>query len=260
MDEQISVHSVTGVDLTLHIAGPGNRSYAFVIDWHIRLLLSGAWLLLAVYVMRLSLNARSQDGLLSLLPAFGIYFLYHPILEIAMRGRTPGKRIAGIRIVTRTGGAPGTAALLIRNVFRLIDSLPALYALGLVTCFVTANRVRIGDMAAGTLLVLDEAAAAKSLARLEVLTAGSALPLDTLELVDQILERWPSLGSDNRRRIAATLLARVEPGCDARLLAGLGETELHARLSALLNAGAATSAGAAGGAAATVPAAPVAGG
>jgi uncharacterized RDD family membrane protein YckC len=236
MDEQISVRSVTGVDLTLNIAGPGTRSYAFVIDWHVRLLLSGAWLILAAYVLKLSLSARSPGALFSLVPAAVIYFLYHPILEVAMRGRTPGKRVAGVRIVTRGGGAPSTAALLIRNVFRLIDSLPALYVIGLVTCFVTAHRVRIGDMAAGTLLVLDDAAAAKSLARLEALTAESRLPLDTLELVDQILERWPSLGSDNKRRIASSLLARIEPGGDAARLAASSEAELHARLLALLSA------------------------
>ena len=106
MDEQISVRSVTGVDLTLNIAGPGTRSYAFVIDWHVRLLLSGAWLILAAYVLKLSLSARSPGALFSLVPAAVIYFLYHPILEVAMRGRTPGKRVAGVRVVTRSGGAP----------------------------------------------------------------------------------------------------------------------------------------------------------
>jgi len=71
MDERISVRSVTGVDLTLNIAGPGSRSYAFAIDWHVRLLLGAAWLIVALYVLKLSLNARSQDALLSLLPAAG---------------------------------------------------------------------------------------------------------------------------------------------------------------------------------------------
>ena len=49
-----------------------------------------------------------------------------------MRGRTPGKRMAGVRIVARDGGAPSVGALLVRNVFRLIDSLPLLYGVGLV--------------------------------------------------------------------------------------------------------------------------------
>src|SRR5882724_9348041 len=228
-DDQIFVHSATGVDLTLTVAGPGSRGYAFVIDWHIRLLLAGAWLLLASFVLKLSLSARSQDALLSLLPAAVIYFLYHPILEVALRGRTPGKRMAGLVLVNRSGGTPGTAALLIRNLFRLIDSLPAFYVVGLVSCFFTANRVRIGDMAAGTLLVLGDAAAGKSLARLETLAAASSLRLDALELVDQVLERWPSLESSNRVQIARSLLARVEPGCDAAQLSSLSEAELHAR-------------------------------
>jgi uncharacterized RDD family membrane protein YckC len=240
MEERISVHSVTGVDLTLNIAGPGTRSYAFVIDWHVRVLLACAWLLLAVYVLRLNLSTRSPGALLSLLPAAVIYFLYHPILEVAMRGRTPGKRIAGIRIVTRTGGTPSTAALLIRSIFRLIDSLPTLYVIGLVCCFVTANRVRIGDMAAGTLLVIDDAGAEASLARLDQLTTGSRLPLDALELVDQILERWTSLGAENRRQIACSLLARLEPARDAAHFAAMTDAELQARLAGLLHGGGTT--------------------
>jgi uncharacterized RDD family membrane protein YckC len=235
MDQQISVQSVTGVDLTLNVAGPGNRSYAFVIDWHARLLLSGAWLIVAAFALRLSLSMRSHDALLSVLPAAVVYFLYHPLLEVAMRGRTPGKRMAGIRIVDRSGGTPSTTALLIRNLFRLIDSLPAFYVIGLISCFFTVNRVRIGDMAAGTLLVVDDDAARNTLSRLETL-AGSRLPLDTLELVDQILERWPALAAENRRSIAGSLLARLEPGSDAARFAALSEAELQARLRALLGA------------------------
>ena len=52
VDEQLTVQSATGVDLTLTIAGPGTRSYAFVIDWHIRLLLAGAWLLVATLALK----------------------------------------------------------------------------------------------------------------------------------------------------------------------------------------------------------------
>ena len=233
-DERVFVQSATGVDLTLSIAGPGSRSYAFIIDWHIRLLLGCAWLLLAGFALSLSLNPRSPDALLSLLPAAVIYFLYHPIVEVALRGRTPGKRMAGVTLVNRSGGTPSTSALLIRNVFRLIDCLPAFYVVGLVCCFVTANRVRIGDMAAGTLLVLDDSAASKSLARLETLAAASRLPLDALELVDQVLERWPHLEIGKRRQIACQLLARLEPGRDVAQLSSLREDVLHARLTALL--------------------------
>jgi uncharacterized RDD family membrane protein YckC len=235
MDEQLTVESVTGVDLTLTIAGPGTRSYAFVIDWHIRALVAAAWLLVAYYLFDIALTVKSAAGFLSILPAAIIYFLYHPILEVALRGRTPGKRMAGVRIVSRDGSPPGTSALLMRNIFRLIDSLPAAYMLGLISCFVTANRVRIGDMAAGTLLVLDNAAAEKSLLRIEALATRSQLSLDALELVDQVLERWDSLEIASRRQIARSLLLRLDPTTEAGALEELPEASLREMLQAHLN-------------------------
>jgi uncharacterized RDD family membrane protein YckC len=234
-DGQLSVQSVTGVDLTLQIAGPGTRSYAFVIDWHIRFLIAAAWLLIAYYVFNIALTVKSAAGFLSILPASIIYFLYHPILEVALRGSTPGKRMAGVRIVSRDGGPPGTSALLIRNIFRLIDSLPAAYMLGLICCFLTANRIRVGDVAAGTLLVVDNAAAEESLLRIEALATRSQLSLDALELVDQVLERWDSLDGASRAQIACSLLRRLEPAADAGALEALSDASLRARLQAHLH-------------------------
>jgi uncharacterized RDD family membrane protein YckC len=238
-DDQLSVQSVTGVDLTLAIAGPGTRSYAFVIDWHIRLLLACAWLLVAVVALRVKITWHSHDGLLTVLPAAFIYFLYHPIVEVVTRGHTPGKRMAGVRILGRDGGQPSTTALLLRNVFRLIDSLPATYLVGLTTCFLTRQRIRLGDMAAGTLLVLDNAAAEASLLRIERLAAKSKLSLDALELVDQILERWESLESANRAQIARSLLSRLDPKEEAANLAQLSDAKLRDMLQAHLGSEAA---------------------
>ena len=237
--DSLIITSATGVDVELAIAGPGSRSHAFIIDWHIRLLLAVTWFALAAYaqtgVFYLRGKSAGAVAALSLLPAFAIYFLYHPVVELAMRGRTPGKRMAGVRILNRNGGSPSMTALSIRNIFRLIDCLPVLYVVGLVTCFFTANRVRIGDMAAGTLLVLDDAAAEKSLVRIESLAVGSRLPLDALELVDQILERWESLDKNSRARIARSLLGRINATNQPAELASLNDAELHARLRALLS-------------------------
>jgi uncharacterized RDD family membrane protein YckC len=233
-DDQISVRSVTGVDIKMTIAGPGSRSYAFVIDWHIRLLLALAWLLLGTIIAKVGDISKLYETLFSKLPSILIYFLYHPILEIAMRGRTPGKRVAGVRILDRTGGVPSGMALLIRNLFRLIDSLPLAYVIGLVSCFVTAHRVRIGDMAAGTLLVVDQSESEKTLIRMAAAAGKTSLPLDALELVDQVLERWDSLEPANRARIAASLLVRIQPelGSDAAVFT---EDQVKSKLQSFLN-------------------------
>jgi len=127
--------------------------------------------------------------------------------------------------------------------FRLVDSLPAFYVVGLVCCFVTANRVRIGDMAAGTLLVLDDSSASKSLQRLSALAGASHLSLDGMELVDQLLERWQALESSKRIAIARSLLERLESGTVAGELASLNEPQLQARLLQLVQLGGAAKGG-----------------
>jgi uncharacterized RDD family membrane protein YckC len=209
----LSVDSVTGIDVSLPVAGPGVRSFAFLIDWHIRLLLALAWWLLGsfLYNGRLALNAplahqQAWFGTV-MLPAFAIYFLYHPVLEVLMRGRTPGKRSAGIQVVTRSGGLPGAGALLVRNVFRLIDSLPVAYGVGLTLMVLTRESLRCGDMAAGTLLVYERSVADSDLLQSAARRVGRLDPVGA-EIVADLLERWESLVPEARVRLTRQLLQR----------------------------------------------------
>jgi uncharacterized RDD family membrane protein YckC len=242
--EPLRIAGLTGVELTLPIAGPGSRSYAFVIDWHIRVLLAAAWMFTLWLVLKglglLGLGGgwRGLLALLALWPALLIYFLYHPVLELLMHGRTPGKRMAGVRLVTRSGGVPGAAAILTRNIFRLLDCMPFLYLVGLSTCMISAQRLRIGDMAAGTVLVLEAAPSAHNLARLPALLARTGLEPGVLELLDELLERWLSLSVEHRDALARTLLARANPALSGAALNEAGDAELQQRLRSLLSASA----------------------
>lgn len=234
--DELTVRGLTGVDMTLRVAGPGTRSYAYLIDWHIRVLVVLAWALLGVLLRRTVPAATagkmvSNPIMVALMIGGGLtYFLYHPVLELAMRGRTPGKRIAGARIVTVEGEMPAPGALLMRNLFRLIDSLPSLYLVGLACCLVTRQRVRIGDMAAGTLLVLDETATARSLSRLGALLGQSCLSPETLKLIQDLLDRWPALDKKQRLTLARALVAKIEPGRDGAAIAILDARALRALL------------------------------
>ena len=205
----LAVDSVTGVDVSLAVAGPGARSYAFIVDWHIRLILAFAWYAVGALLFNGSVSLAAPAAPngrwfgLVLLPAAAIYFLYHYVLELVMRGRTPGKRAAGIQIVARDGGAPGAGALLTRNVFRLIDSLPLCYGVGLVATALTREHLRIGDMAAGTLLVYERSAAAPA-----VFSAHGQLDAAGMEIVHELLARWSALEPAARARLAQRVLAR----------------------------------------------------
>ncbi len=236
MEEQLKLHTAGAAEFSLAIAGVGSRSYAFIIDWHIRFILALAWVLIvALVVSMMSPEARFFEGFFSALwkhpkitwiGAALIYLAYHPLLEVLMSGRTPGKRMAGVRIVSITGQTPTVGALLIRNVFRLIDSLPLFYILGLGVALFNQRNVRIGDIAAGTLLVFENKTAhIKSQLTTHV---GQA----DLELLNDIVERWPSLGRAARQRLALKYLEKT-----GEVLTTAEETDervLHARLKHIL--------------------------
>ena len=218
--ESLRVLSATGVDLDLRVVGLGGRSYAFILDWHIRIAAAIAWYGLSGLL--LSGDLLPQSGwpffLIVGLPALVIYVLYHPILEIAMRGRTPGKRVAGVRIVDTDGNLPTSGALLIRNLLRLVDSLPSFYGVGLIAALVTRKSMRIGDLAAGTLLVYEDAdtgqAAFEDVAHL----ADRAGPsLEKRALAAELLGRWHQLTPAARDSLALRLLDDRGARTDAEL-------------------------------------------
>jgi uncharacterized RDD family membrane protein YckC len=237
------VDSVTGVDVSMAVAGTGARALAFLIDLLIRAVLVTAWYVVAtlVYNGRWSLQAPiDPEGswyLYVALPAMGIYTLYHLVLEIAMRGRTPGKRMVGVRLVTRNGAVPSAAAFIVRNVFRLVDSFPVGYGVGLVTSLVTREHVRVGDLAAGTLLVYENRHELDA-GRITLKPGSGRMDLATAEVVSELLSRWDSLDVHVRARLARSLLSRVSGATDSE---GATDTQLRVKLSRLLaNTGAAS--------------------
>jgi uncharacterized RDD family membrane protein YckC len=201
--------------IDLPIAGIGSRSYAFIIDWHVRFILAAGWFLL---MMLLAQAATGAEGAVfindawrnfAIWPAAIVYFFYHPILEVLMKGRTPGKRMAGVRIVATDGSIPSAGAILIRNLFRLIDSLPQFYLVGLVTCALTAKQIRLGDMAAGTLLIQEKKASVKDIEQMLDLGSHARLSPEQLELVRELRRRWNSLTQLSRIQLAEQLLERI---------------------------------------------------
>lgn len=234
--EELVLTSVAGTEARLEIAGVGARSFAFIVDWHIRLLAAviwfgGAGFLVGEYVDAAALfdGRRSWVAWVAFAPPAAIYFLYHPVLE-AITGTTPGKRYAGVRIVTDRGLRPSLGAILVRNLLRLIDSLPTFYVIGLLVAIVDGRARRLGDMAAGTLLVRAEE---RVDAVFDALSArsGSSLDPQLAELVTDLLERWKTLEPARRGELGRRALARA----GAEVPIG-DEHALRAELEALLAA------------------------
>ncbi len=210
-----TLQTLDSVELRLPLAGVGARSYAFIIDWHIRLIAAVLWFAVASVTLRHLPFDREQINVFGIgLPCAFIYLAYQPLLEVLQRGRTPGKRIAGLRIVAQDGGIPGTGALLLRNLFRIIDSLPMFYGLGLLVMLFSARPLRIGDMAAGTLVIYDQTPDRKAV-KTEILLGDHDINPQWILLADELLKRWNELEAGQRDALARRLLERAGREADS---------------------------------------------
>ncbi len=218
VNDLIYVNSADAMSYALEIAGVGARSYAFVLDWHIRLLVALLWIYLAAFLFYdISIfstlfeedTANAAAGWVVFLPAVIVYFFYHPILEIVMHGTTPGKRTAGVRLITLEGFTPGIGSILIRNIFRLIDGLPGVYTVGLLVAIFTKNHVRIGDIAAGTVLVYEKHTGKQTLSDVAQQSLNSSLSTENYDLLLELLERWQQLGKPQRIHLGQQFLNKI---------------------------------------------------
>lgn len=159
MSDQLSIDTPELVHIDMPLAGIGSRFVAVLID---TLLWFFAFFLLAI-VFRMLVPSVHAFNRLSFqwtvaIWIFVVFFFnwgYFTLFEAFWNGRTPGKKIAKIRVIQRSGRPIGLFESMARNFIRYIDQFPGPYAVGVITMFVTAQHQRLGDLAAGTLVVRD---------------------------------------------------------------------------------------------------------
>ena len=157
--DQLSIDTPELVAIEMPLAGIGSRFIALLVDT----LIWGAGMVVASLLFSFVLPGIGAFSKLSAQWAVAIYvfliFLfnwgYFTLFEAFWNGRTPGKRLARIRVIQRSGRGIGLFESMARNFIRYIDQIPGFYAVGVITMFVTAQHQRLGDLAAGTLVVRD---------------------------------------------------------------------------------------------------------
>jgi uncharacterized RDD family membrane protein YckC len=157
--DQLSIETPELVAIEMPLAGIGSRFIALLVDT----LIWAAGLLLLALLFWLFQPAMEAFSALSYQWAFAITTLvifllnwgYFTLFEAFWNGRTPGKKVARIRVIQRSGRPIGFFESLARNLVRYVDQLPFFYAVGVITMFVTRQHQRLGDLAAGTLVVRD---------------------------------------------------------------------------------------------------------
>ncbi len=146
LDTTRRVATPEGIELTLHLAGPVARAMAWAIDLVIRVVI--VWIIAFAALQ----FGRAGWGVV-LLAAFFVEWLLPAWLEAAWRGQTPGKRAMGLAVLNDDGTPLRWPAALTRNLVRAVDFLPVLYGTGLVAMLLNRDFKRLGDLAAGTVVV-----------------------------------------------------------------------------------------------------------
>lgn len=154
LDTLQAVELAEGIEIRLRMAGPILRIGAYVIDLMIRagILVVGGILM---YMAGVAVGDRVVGGVM-LLAWFLMDWLYPVFFEAGKRGATPGKRIMGLRVVQTTGSPITLGQAVVRNFLRFIDGMPVFtYCFGLTSCLATKRFQRLGDLAAGTVVIYD---------------------------------------------------------------------------------------------------------
>ena len=157
-DEMLNIDTPENVAFGYTVAGIGSRFLAALVDTTIIVLLQLIVLGTSSFALKAAKLMNELDAWAAAifgLVAFALFWGYYIFFEMLWNGQSPGKRWAGLRVI-RTDGTPVTLAeSIIRNLVRLIDFLPIGYGIGIVAMFLNDQARRLGDMAAGSLVVHD---------------------------------------------------------------------------------------------------------
>jgi uncharacterized RDD family membrane protein YckC len=254
--DQISIDTPELVSIEMPLAGIGSRFIALLVDY----LIWGAGLVVLVIVALITLPAMHAFNVKSAQWAEAIVIFivflfnwgYFTLFEAFWNGRTPGKRVARIRVIQRSGRSIGLLESMARNLVRYVDQIPFFYAVGVITMFVTSQHQRLGDLAAGTLVVRDRdpesplwgdsgnrTFTAQLYSRAPIPEPHTAVTLPTmgisklssadLEVLEGFFSRRLDMNLDTRRALAHRIAAAIQAKSGLETPAGASvETFLEA--------------------------------
>ncbi|WP_409299278.1 RDD family protein [Pseudomonas sp. KCJK8993] len=199
LDTRYQVETPEGIDLPLRPAGLLVRALAYGLDLGIRALVMG------VLFVALGFFGEIGIGLGSIL-LFLISWWYMVLFEVLNQGRSPGKQMMGLRVVQDDGTPIGWSASLTRNLLRFADMLPFAYFLGAISCLQHPAFKRLGDLAAGTLVIYREQAVERPpLPPATPRSAPFTLSLDEQRAILGFAERQAQLSAERTQELAAIL-------------------------------------------------------
>jgi uncharacterized RDD family membrane protein YckC len=220
--DQLKIDTPEQIALELPLAGIGSRFLAIAIDT----LIQGALYLVTGIIFVLLLPAglsvinflpKTMGPAIAIFVGFAIYWGYFAVFEIVWKGQTPGKRVAGIRVIKESGRPINAFEAIGRNFMRAVDMQPGfLYGFGLLSMMLNKQSRRLGDFVAGTVVVHEkpsEQVRPTWNTASETSSASGGMGQVTAEelvLIETYLSRRFELEPDVRLRTAIQIAERIK--------------------------------------------------
>ncbi len=217
--DKLTIDTPEQITLEFPLAGIGSRFLALALDTLIQtftyliFFLIFAWF--APDLERIWPKGTTWAVAILVILGFILYSGYFALFETLWNGQTPGKRAVRIRVIKDSGRPISVYEAIARNVMRIIDQLPGMYAVGIISVFISSRNKRLGDFVAGTAVVHETAIAELQPAwRAEDAKIAPAynvtqISVPDLELIEAFLQRRYDLGSDVRQRTAVQIAGRM---------------------------------------------------
>ena len=235
MNPEYRLETPEAVTLAYEPAGIGSRSLAAMLDY---LVVAGMSIVIAIGSILLATFGEVGTRVATILGlslAFVLFWGYFLLFETLWSGQTPGKKAMHIRVLKTTGYPISVVDSTIRNIVRIVDFLPSLYGIGIVSMFISRQSRRLGDYAAGT-LVVKERVALHAADLVQVSTSlglpGNpllgesdpgelawnlyALTADDVAIMRRYLQRAPQLRGEIQTRVGSQIAQRVADRLGAR--------------------------------------------
>lgn len=167
--DNLTIETPEQIHLEFPLAGVGSRFLALALDMLIQASIASVMIIVAV-VISVFLPSNFDSGgtwvfALLILGGFLVQLGYFAIFEAVWNGQTPGKRLTHLRVIEDTGRPITTYASVARNLLRIVDSLPGVYAVGIISALISSQNKRLGDYVAGTVVVHERPLEPKSATR-----------------------------------------------------------------------------------------------
>jgi uncharacterized RDD family membrane protein YckC len=201
LDTRYRVEIPGGINLEAQVVGPVPRFFAFAIDLAIRGLF-----IFVLSILSIPFGSFGLGGGFFLIFLFIIEWLYPVLFEVFMRGQTPGKKILRISVVNDDLSPVTLGTSMVRNLLRTVDFLPLFYLAGLICMLSNRRFQRLGDLAAGT-LVISVAVSAKPAAMTDIPPLAPAISLlrsEQSSIID-FMQRSQQLSEPRQQELAAIL-------------------------------------------------------